>query len=46
MIKEKSVKNGEFKSQKLSEEKRNPPERKYSVTFVRKVGTTRLLVSG
>ena len=26
--------------------KKNPPEHKYSVTFVSKVGTTRLLVSG
>ena len=33
-------------SRNLSEEKKTHPEHKYSVTFVSKVRTTRLLVSG
>ena len=37
---------GQEKSRNLSEEKKTHPEHKYSVTFVSKVGTTRLLVSG
>ena len=34
MIWKYSVKNGELKSRNLSEEKKNPSEHKYSVTFV------------
>ena len=33
------VKNGYLKSRNLSEEKKNHPDHKYSVTFVSKVGT-------
>ena len=39
MILKTSVKNGYLKSRNLSEEKKNHHEHKYSVTFVRKVGT-------
>ena len=33
------------KSQNLTEEKKTHPEHKYSVIFVSKIGTTKLLVS-
>ena len=41
-----SIKKGLLKSRNLSEEKETHPEHKYFVTFVTKVETTRLLVSG